>query len=571
METMSPQDASFLHTGDAVTHMHIGSVPAAVARQLPLVPRYRQKVSFVPLDLGRLIWVRDPHFTLGYHARRTALPSPAGGPELGPLAGRVRSQQLDRPKPLGEIWVAEGRWASLDQSRQPEPPAADPWPPQHAPSPDELVAHAPALRAASPYEGMRTALAALRGWDASQALEAVRGLSSLRRLAQAPPPSSLNGPTGPHRCWDWARGQLADVKEIRAAQGRTVNDVVLAAISGGFRELLIARSEAVGDRVVRTLVPVSVRAGHERETYINKISGMIADRPVSIGDPVARLNAIREQVQKLKRPGGCRDGRLVVLGGFTSAMLLRSPDAPAAGLPNVQTMTANVPVPRHSPYLCGRRMLEESPFLSLGSSVWVGVAIFSCDGTINFGVTGDRESAPDACALCRGIEHGMAALRSAASPTSTPKRPARATPKPAGREQRWRALRPRVAEMSSGEGQDAASVAESPAAYVYAGLRTNGDYYYPVTIPSLIVAAYGAGNGLATQRVVPGDARLLRGGQGQEVRGDWRGGGVVRRAPAGLGDRLRGVDAGARPVWARPAMTFDRRKPRLDNFEEARA
>lgn len=315
METMSPQDASFLHTEDAVTHMHIGSVgifdgpalapdevPAAVARQLPLGPRYRQKVRFVPLDLGRLIRAGDPHFSLGYHARRTALLSPAGGPELGNLVGRVMSQQLDRPKPLWEIRVAEGldegRSALLDRSREPEPPAADPWRPQRAPSPAELVAHALALRAASPYEGIRTALAALRGWDASQALEALRGLSSLRRLAQAPPPSSLNGPIGPHRRW-----------------------------------------------------------------------GL---------DP-------------------------------------------------------------------------------------------------------------------------LAALRRAASPTSSPKRPARATPKPAGRE-RSRAVRPRVADVSSGEGQDAANVAESPAAYVYAGLRANGDYYYSVTIPSLIVAAYGGGNGLATQR-----------------------------------------------------------------------
>ncbi len=162
MQTMSPLDASFLHIEDAVTHMHIGSigifegpvpggeeVPAAIAAQLPLVPRYRQKVRFVPLALGRPTWVDDPHFNLDYHVRRTALPAPGGDQELRNLVGRVMSQQLDRAKPLWEIWIAEGlddgRWAFiskvhhcmvdgvsatdllsvlLDSRREPDPPVA---------------------------------------------------------------------------------------------------------------------------------------------------------------------------------------------------------------------------------------------------------------------------------------------------------------------------------------------------------------------------------------------------------------------------------------------------------------
>src|ERR1700733_2034352 len=121
VQTMSPVDASFLHIEDAVTHMHIGSVgifegpapsrgeaQAAVGLRLPLVPRYRQKVRFVPLALGRPVWVDDPHFNLDYHVRRTALPSPGGDDELRNLVGRVMSQQLDRPKPLWEMWVVEG-------------------------------------------------------------------------------------------------------------------------------------------------------------------------------------------------------------------------------------------------------------------------------------------------------------------------------------------------------------------------------------------------------------------------------------------------------------------------------
>src|SRR5438309_9736602 len=173
METMSPLDASFLHIEDAVTHMHIGSVgifegppPApgevkeAISERLPLVPRYRQKVRFVPLALGRPVWVDDPHFNLDYHVRLTALPSPGGDEELRNLVGRVMSQQLDRAKPLWELWVAQGlddgRWALiskthhsmvdgvaatdllsvlLDSERDPNPPAPDPWVSASEPNP----------------------------------------------------------------------------------------------------------------------------------------------------------------------------------------------------------------------------------------------------------------------------------------------------------------------------------------------------------------------------------------------------------------------------------------------------
>nr|MDQ2895793.1 wax ester/triacylglycerol synthase family O-acyltransferase [Actinomycetota bacterium] len=285
MQTMSPMDASFLHIEDGVTHMHIGSVgifegPApepdvvssAIAGHLPLVPRYRQRVRFVPLALGRPVWVDDLHFNLDYHVRRTALPSPGGDQELRNLVGRVMSQQLDRDRPLWEIWIAEGldegRWALISKSHhcmvdgvaatdllsvlldsKPEvgPAAPDSWKPEPEPNPAELVAHALAGRAASPYEAARTALAAVRGprRAAGEALVIGRGLINLRRLAEPGSATSLNGPIGPHRRWDWARGRLSEVKQIRAAHGGTVNDVVLAAITGGFRDLLLAREEPV--------------------------------------------------------------------------------------------------------------------------------------------------------------------------------------------------------------------------------------------------------------------------------------------------------------------------------------
>ena len=453
METMSPLDASFLHIEDAVTHMHIGSVgifegPApsqdealgAVAAHLPLVPRYRQKVRFVPMELGRPVWVDDPHFRLDYHVRRTALPSPGGDQELRNLVGRVMSQQLDRAKPLWEMWLAEGldhgRWAliskthhcmvdgvsatdllsvMLDAEREAPPPPEDSWQPKPEPGTAGLVTHSLALRVGSPYEGMRTALAAVRGPRrlVRGALDVGRGLVSLGQAVTPGRETSLNGPIGPHRCWDWARARLADIKAIRQAYGGTINDVVLSAITGGFRELLLSRGEAVQGRVVRTLVPVSVRAQHERGTYNNKVSAMFADLPVYLEDPVARLEEISDQMQRLKQSGqAVAAERLTALSGFAPAMLLALGGRVYTRTPQraVNTVTTNVPGPQYPLYLRGRRMLEAFPFVPLGGHVRVGVAIFSYDGNINFGVTGDRDTSSDIAVVCQGIERGIAEL-----------------------------------------------------------------------------------------------------------------------------------------------------------------
>src|SRR4051794_38336377 len=329
MESLSPQDASFLHIEDAVSHMHIGSVGImegptptrdeardAVEGKLPLIPRYRQKVRFVPLDLGRPVWVDDEHFVLDYHLRRTALPAPGGDDELRDLVGRLMSQRLDRSRPLWELWMvdglSEGRWAIvskihhcmvdgvsgtdlmgvlLDKERDPAPVAPISWRPRPEPNPAQLVADAVAGRMASPYEGLRTVRAAVRRPSrmAVEMATVARGMQSFQRLARRNSVTSLNGPIGPHRRWVWARGALSDVKAIRQATAGTVNDVVLAVIARGFRDLLVHRGEPTDGRVVRTLVPVSVRAQSERGTYNNKVSAMFAELPVGVEDPLERL------------------------------------------------------------------------------------------------------------------------------------------------------------------------------------------------------------------------------------------------------------------------------------------
>ena len=256
-----------------------------------------------------------------------------------------------------------------------------------------------------------------------QAADIARAVTSLRALLRPPPGMSLNGAIGPHRRWAWARGRLADVKAIRTEYGGTVNDVVLAVIARGFRDLLLGRGEPVESRAVRTMVPVSVRTSAERGTYNNKVSAMFAELPVQIADPAERLAAVRTQMQGLKESHQAVAGStLTSLGGFAPAMLLAMAGRVATRTPqhSVNTVTTNVPGPQHPIYLAGHRMLEYFPFVPLAGHVRIGVAIVSYDGALNFGVTGDYETAPDIQVLCDGIEAGIGELLpKAATPART--------------------------------------------------------------------------------------------------------------------------------------------------------
>jgi WS/DGAT/MGAT family acyltransferase len=209
---------------------------------------------------------------------------------------------------------------------------------------------------------------------------------------------------------------------------------VLACITNGFRRLLEARGEPV-DRVVRTMVPVSVRSPGERGTYNNRVSAMFAELPVGIEDPRERLDAIRAQMEGLKESKQAVAGEVLTsLTGFAPPMLLALGERVATRVPqrNVNTVTTNVPGPQYALYAAGRRMLEAFPYVPLGGHVRVGIAIFSYDGALNFGVTGDYDKAADVTVLCEGIEEGMAELVRLAQPPrprarkSTAKRPAKA-------------------------------------------------------------------------------------------------------------------------------------------------
>jgi WS/DGAT/MGAT family acyltransferase len=272
----------------------------------------------------------------------------------------------------------------------------------------------------SPYEQVRAARASTRviRQAASYTKEVADGLIAMAGLVRPTPVSSLNGPLGPHRRYAWGSTSVSDIKTVRRGLGGTFNDVVLAAIASGFRELLLSRGETV-DRVVRTLVPVSVRPRDVSGravgdgTFENRVSAMFAELPVSIEDPVERLRSISTQMEGLKESKQAVAGEaLTSLSGFAPPMLLAAGTrvATRAAQRNVNTITTNVPGPQFPLYAAGRRMMRAFPYVPLGGQIRIGVAIFSYDGEVTFGITGDYDTTADLDVLVGGIENGMAEL-----------------------------------------------------------------------------------------------------------------------------------------------------------------
>lgn len=460
MERMSPLDWLFLHVEDDVSHMHIGSValfegPAPryeqladlVAAKLPALPRYRQRVRSVPLDVGRALWVEDPHFTLDYHLRHTVLPRPGGEAQLRRLVARVMALPLDRARPLWEMWLIAGveqeRWGLLCKlhhcmvdgvaasdllgvllaSEPSDAPAVrDEWLPAPAPSTARVLAQTLSKQAVNPLQHARTAVTLAR--DPRRVVRAAvtlaSGLISLRGLVGTPTARSLNRPLSRQRQWIGARARLEDVKTIKNALGGSVNDVVLACVAGAFRELLFEHGEPVFDElVVSTLVPVSVRTPDARGTDGNHVSAMFAQLPVGLEDPVERLHAVATQMDARKHSGQALAGvTLTEIAGFCPPLLLSLGARAFTRLPQrrLQTVATNVPGPQQSLYLCRRRMLEVFPYVPLALEVRLGIAICSYDGMLSFGITGDGDDASDIETLARGVTYALEELlqRSAA-------------------------------------------------------------------------------------------------------------------------------------------------------------
>jgi WS/DGAT/MGAT family acyltransferase len=490
MDRLEPLDALFVEAEDEDenTSMAIASIavlegPAPsqkeirelVQGRLPLVPRYRQKLRTVPFRLGRPVWVDDPDFDLSYHVRRTLLPEPGGDKQLAALMAQVMSQRLDRDHPLWEYLVVDGlardRWALISKvhhsmvdgvggadlyrllTEVPQEPAQSPsGSADSADSADSAGSADEAAKPTSEVSLLAQAAADLVRLPVLQALavsgavadpgRAIRHAAAVTRAVARLSPSlwpaaesSLSGNIGKERRYAWARASLDDVKTIKRELGGTVNDVVLAAISSGFRALLLERGEPLEPHEVPSLVPVSVRAPGDDGGFGNQVSATVADLPVHIADPVERLGAVRTELDSLKASNEALIGQaLACLGRYSPYMLASWWVRKAFSMRQreIVTVTTNVPGPREPLYWLGRRLEEIIPYVPIASTVRTGISIFSYDGNVVFGITADYDANPDVDVLARGIEHGvsellLAAERHAAAAASPKKgsRPAR--------------------------------------------------------------------------------------------------------------------------------------------------
>jgi WS/DGAT/MGAT family acyltransferase len=433
-DRLSGLDSSFLHLERAGAHMHVastsifeGPAPAHeefrdhIASRLHLVPRFRQKLRFVPFGQGRPVWVDDPHLNLNYHVRQTALPAPGSEEQLRNLAARIFSQQLDRSKPLWELWLVEGlhdgRFAIIGKShhalvdgisgvdittvlfdleREPSNPPVKPprWAPRPEPTDLTLLADALRERVTSPREIGRGVRAALRG--PRQVLRNVGATGRMIGAGVSAPATPFNVEIGPHRRVVFARADLGTLKAVKDEHGGTVNDVVLSVVAGAIGNYLRARGHDTEDLELRAMVPVSVRAEEERGALGNRISAMMAPLPVWCQDPVGRLHLVSEIMGDLKGSGQAVGAEILTrLVDFAPTTIASQ----AARLQPAQRffnlVVTNVPGPQFPLYLLGREMQAIFPLVPLARRQALCIGIMSYNGQVDFGLVGDYDAMAD--------------------------------------------------------------------------------------------------------------------------------------------------------------------------------
>jgi diacylglycerol O-acyltransferase / wax synthase len=459
-ERLSPLDSSFLFMEERTTAMHVGGLMTfeppeggvgfdveafirLIGERLAAVPRYRQKVREVPGRLGLPVWVDDPGFDLQYHVRRSALPAPGSDAQLRDLVARLQARQLDRSRPLWEIYLveglADGRFAVitkthhamvdglssidigavlLDLTPQPRESPPDTWDPAAEPSGLGLVASAVTDQLRRPQSVLDTVRrAATDARTAATSVVQTGGamLVAARTATRGAPTNPLNAEIGEQRRYGTSAGELADYKAIRTTHGGTVNDVVLAVVAGGLRRWLITRGEPVLDSTtVRAMVPVSVRLPGTDADLGNRVSAYFVALPVGVSDPGERLRTITAAMAVHKQSGqAIGASALVGLVGLTPPTLHSLGAKLSSSLSSrmFNVVVTNVPGPQFPLYAMGGRMREMYPVVPLAKGQAVSIGITSYDGGVFYGLNADRDAMGDVDVLASSIGESLAELR----------------------------------------------------------------------------------------------------------------------------------------------------------------
>jgi hypothetical protein len=478
-DRLTPLDVSFLYLEEPTTVMHVGSVmifdaPEGgfdydqlvrhISARIAFVPRYRQRVRQVPGRIANPVWVDDERFDISYHLQRSALPRPGTTEQLRELVARIQPRPLDRHRPLWEVYLVEGlqddRFAIitkahqalvdgvnavdlgqvvLDESANATTPPSDSWRPRPEPSLVELVTAAvmdTVRRQTQVADTVRVGFGDLRA-TADKVADTVGGLLFAARTATRPAPDSpLNVEIGSHRRFGMVSTDLADYRAIRAfhAQGGrrgrsgsrsspgtahriTINDVVLATISGALRNWLLTRGASVlPTTLVRALVPVSVTVEQTDQVGAlgSSVVAQLVDLPVGEPNAVLRLQQVAYQM-RAHADGGRAVGaaRIANIGGFAPPTLHSLGARVASGLSRkvFNLVVTNVPGPQQPLYAAGARMLATYPVVPLAKGQALAIGLTSYDGGVYYGLNGDRDAMRDLEVLGSCVEDALAELR----------------------------------------------------------------------------------------------------------------------------------------------------------------
>ncbi len=470
-DRLTALDSAFLHLEDhSAAHMHVASVmvfegkaPSLrelvehVTNRLHLVPRYRQRLAFVPLAQGRPVWTDDPHFNPYYHIRHTALPKPADDGALKRLAGRLFSQRLDRSKPLWEIWLVQnmsgGRFALVakthhalvdgisgvdittvlfDTAREPAAPTAppSPWSAKPLPGSAKLLGEALIERATVPGEMVRGARALVRA--PRKAIAQIRdviesvGATTLEGINAPAPQSPFNVDIGPHRRYTFLDADLLQFKAIKDSLGGTLNDVVLASVSLALGRFMRGHGYDTDGLVLKAMVPVSVRPKSQRGALGNQVAAMWAPLPVGVQNPADSLRRIAKSMEDLKHSGQAVGAQVLTnLAGFAPPTILSQAARLQPRQPFFNLVVTNVPGPQFPLYLLGRRLHVLYPVVPLAQRQALGIAVMSYDGHLGFGLLGDYDALPELEEIAQELKRAIAALARAAGVRTQAKSPAR--------------------------------------------------------------------------------------------------------------------------------------------------
>jgi len=468
-ERLTALDRFFLDVEKKATHMHVagamlleaGPLKKAdggidikrirdyIASRLHLIPRYRQRLSYVPIE-NHPVWVDDERMNLRYHVRHSGLPRPGDLEQLKILTGRIVSQKLDRSRPLWEFWIVEGleedRFAIISKTHHcmidgisgvdlmtvllnisPEDAFEDTptWNPQPRPSALEMLGDALWRRALTPFSvlGMAGKMATNPRAVCRTLSESVTALAQTAELGfRGGSDTPLNRQIGAFRRFDWVTFDLTDVKQVKNALGGTVNDGVLATVCGAVHRFLEKRgvTERQQERMnFRVFCPVSVRPESDRGRLGNQVSGMLVDLPIGERDARRRLLRIAETTALLKEQNQALGAEvLTAVSDWTLPTLLSLGARLAARARAYNLIVTNVPGPQIPLYLLGARVVEAFPLVPLFGNQALGIALFSYAGKLCWGFNADWDLMPDLRDFVRGVQESFDDLRAAAGSSS---------------------------------------------------------------------------------------------------------------------------------------------------------